>query len=95
MIVLVWRVNTPIHSLPICNMPIKYVYCKHLTKSMFPHPSNRDCNFQIICHITNSITLLGVEFNNAHSDNPFASIDPKIMKLRPIEGIYHGIFKRH
>ena len=32
--------------------------------------------------------LLGVEFNNAHSDTSFASIDPKIMKLHPIKGTY-------
>ena len=36
----------------------------------------------------NSITLLCGEFNNAHLDTSFASIDPKIMKLHPIEGTY-------
>ena len=30
---------------------------------------------------------LGVKFNNAHLDTSFASIDPKIMKLHPIEGL--------
>ena len=29
--------------------------------------------------------LLCGEFNNAHLDTSFASIDPKILKLRPIE----------
>ena len=41
-------------------------------------PPNGDYNFQIICHIRNYITLLGVEFNNAHLDTSFPSIDPKI-----------------
>ena len=36
-----------------------------------------DCNFQIVCHIINSISLLGEESNNAHLDTSFASIDPK------------------
>ena len=35
--------------------------------------------------------LLCGEFNNAHLDTSFASIDPKTMKLRPIEGTYPGI----
>ena len=39
----------------------------------------------------NFITLLCGEFNNAHLDTSFASIDPKILKLRPIEGTYPGI----
>ena len=39
--------------------------------------------------------LLGVEFNNAHLDTSFESIDPKIMKLHPIEGTYPGIWKLH
>ena len=39
--------------------------------------------------------LLGVEFINAHLDPSFASIDPKIMKLHPIEGTYPGIGKLH
>ena len=39
--------------------------------------------------------LLDVEFNNAHLDTSFASIDPKIKKLRPIEGPYPGIWKLH
>ena len=56
-------------------------------KVRFPHP-NRDYNFQIICYIINSITLLCGEFNNAHLDTLFASIDPKIMKLHPISGTY-------
>ena len=59
-------------------------------KSKFP-PSNGDYNFQIICHIIKSITLLCREFNNAHLDTSFASIDPKILKLRPIEGTYPRI----
>ena len=58
-------------------------------------PSNGDYNFQIICHIINSIMLLFGEFNNAHLDTSFASIDPKIMKLHPIEGTYPGILKLH
>ena len=32
--------------------------------------------------------LLCGEFNNAHLDTSFASIDPKTMKLHPIEGNY-------
>ena len=56
---------------------------KHFTKNNVPH---RDCNFQIICCIITSITLLGVKFNNAHLDTVFASTHPKIMKLHPIEG---------
>ena len=55
---------------------------------MSPHG---DCNFQIICHIINSTMLLGVEFNNAHLDTSFASIDPQIMKLCLIKGTCHGI----
>ena len=53
-------------------------------------PSNGDCNFQIICQIINSFTPLGKEFNNAYLDTSFASIDPKVMELRPIEGTYPG-----
>ena len=67
---------------------------KHSKKSKFP-PSNRDYNFQTICHIINFITLLRGEFNNAQLDTSFASIDPKIMKLHPIEGTYPGIWKLH
>ena len=67
---------------------------KHCKKSKFP-PSNRDHNFQIICHIMNFITLLCGEFNNAHSDTSFASIDPKILKLSPIERTYPEIWKLH
>ena len=29
---------------------------------------------------------MGKEFNNAHLDTSFVSMDPKIMKLLPIEG---------
>ena len=65
-------------------------HSKHSKKSKFP-PSNRDFNFQIICHIISSITLLCGEFNNAHLDTSFASIDPKILKLCPIEGTYPEI----
>ena len=44
----------------------------------------------------NSIMLLCGKFNNAHLDTSFVSFDPKIMKLRPIEGItYPGIWKLH
>ena len=32
--------------------------------------------------------LLCGEFDNAHLDTSFASIDPKILKLRQIEGTY-------
>ena len=35
--------------------------------------------------------LLCGEFNNAHLDTSFASIGPKILKLRPIEGTYPEI----
>ena len=42
-------------------------------------------------HIINSITLLGEAFSYAHLDTSFASIDPKIMKLHPIEGTYPRI----
>ena len=68
---------------------------KHVTKLNFPPPSNGDYNFQIICHIINSITPLGEAFNIAHLDTSFASIDPKIMNLHPIEGTYLGIGKLH
>ena len=34
--------------------------------------------------------LLCEKFINAHLDTSFASIDPKIMKLHPIEGTYPG-----
>ena len=44
---------------------------KHCTESNVSH-SNGDYNFQIICHIINYITLLGVEFTNAHIDTSFA-----------------------
>ena len=67
------------HSLPTADS-------KHFTKSKFPH--NEDYNLQIICNIINSLILLGEEFNNAHLDTSFASIDPKIMKLHPIEGTH-------
>ena len=33
--------------------------------------------------------------NKAHLDTSFASIDPKIMKLHPIEGTYPRIWKLH
>ena len=39
----------------------------------------------------NFIPLLCGEFNNAHLNTSFASIDPKILKLLPIEGTYPGI----
>ena len=66
-------------------------YCtKHCKKSKFP-PSKGDYNFQIICRIINFIMLLCREFNNAHLDTSFASIDQKTMKLHPIEGTYPGI----
>ena len=39
--------------------------------------------------------LLCGEFNNAPLDTSFASIDPKILKLRPIEGTYPEIWKLH
>ena len=58
-------------------------------------PPNGDYNFQIICHIINSIMLLCGEFNNVHLDTSFASIDPKTMKLHPIEGTYPEIWKLH
>ena len=58
-------------------------------------PSNGDYNFQSISHIINSITLLCGEFNNEYLDTSFASINPKIMKLRPIDGTYTGIWKLH
>ena len=70
------------------------VFDKHCKKSKFP-PSNGDYNFQIICHIINSIMLLCGEFNNVHLDTSFASIDPKTMKLHPIEGTYPKIWKLH
>ena len=35
--------------------------------------------------------LLCGEFNNANLDSSFALIDPKILKLRPIEGTYPEI----
>ena len=66
------------------------IQCKHCKKSKFP-PSNGDYNFQIIYHLINSITLLCGEFNNAHLDTSFASIDSKIMKLHPTEGTYPRI----
>ena len=73
----------------------KYCYqYKHCKKSKFP-PSNGDYNFQIICRIINSLMLLCGEFNNAHLGTSFASIDPKTMKLHPIEGTYPGIWKLH
>ena len=64
---------------------VTLVQAEHLnTSQKVSSPSNRDCNFQVICYIINSIMLLGVEFNNAHLDTSFASIDPQIMKLHPI-----------
>ena len=69
---------------------IPYDPHKHCKKSKFP-PYNGDYNFQIICRIINSIMLLCGEFNNAHLDTSSASIDPKTMKLHPIEGTYPGI----
>ena len=39
--------------------------------------------------------LLCGEFNNAHLDTSFASIDPKMLKLHPIEGTYPEIWKLH
>ena len=54
-------------------------------------PSNGEYNFQIICHVINSIPLLDEAFNKAHLDTSLASIDPKLMKLHPIEGPYPGI----
>ena len=59
----------------------------HFTKIMAP--SNRDYNFQLVSII--NFSILGEAFNNAHLDTSFASIDPKIMKLYPIEGTYPGI----
>ena len=55
---------------------------KHSKKSKFP-PSNGDYNFQIICHIINFIILLCGEFNNAHLDTSFASIDPQNIETTP------------
>ena len=60
-------------------------------KTVSSPPSNGDYNFQITCHIINSIMLLCGEFNNAYLDTSFASIDPKMLKLRPIEGTYPEI----
>ena len=39
--------------------------------------------------------LLCEEFNNAHLDTSFASIDQKILKLHPIQGTYPEIWKLH
>ena len=68
-----------------------YIYINTPKKVSSPPPSNRDYNFQIICYIVNFITLLCGEFNNAHLDTSFASIDPKILKLRLIEETYPEI----
>ena len=45
----------------------KQMYINYAQK-VSPPPSNKGFNFLIICHIINIITLLGVEFNNAHFD---------------------------
>ena len=50
-------------------------------------PTDRDCNFQIICPIMKSIA----EFKDTHLHTSFASIDPKVMKLHSAEGTYPRI----
>ena len=61
---------------------------KHFTKSnVLPLTEFVIFKLSMIAYdIINSITLFGIEFNNAHLSTLFASIDPKIMKLHRLKG---------